>query len=263
MGGLNQTMEQFLAELRRAWIQFRRYPGEAIGGIFIITAVFYGLFLSAKYIAGPGLNFGDRLDSVIVGYGLWTLVTFVLFDIAGNLQSEAQTGTLEQLFLSPWRASRVFLLRAMANLFVQMLLLSCILLLIMTLTGRFLSFPITIVFPLISVLLGAYGLSFAMGALTLQLKRVQQIIAIVQFILLFLLTAPTEEWTGSGQWARYFLPMTGGAGVLRNIMARGEALNWVQLGLALLNGLVYFILGLSLFAFAERNAKRKGKLSGY
>jgi ABC-2 type transport system permease protein len=256
-------LEQFLAELKRAWIQFRRYPGEAIGGVFIITAVFYGLFLSAKYIAGPGLNFGDRLDAVIVGYGLWTLVTFVLFDIAGNLQSEAQTGTLEQLFLSPWRASRVFLLRAIANLFVQMLLLSCIVMLIMTLTGRFLSFPITLVFPLFSVLLGAYGLSFAMGALSLLLKRVQQIIAIVQFSLLFLLTAPTEDWTGVGRVVGFLLPMSGGAGVLRDLMARNEGLDWGRLGLALLNGVVYFGLGLGLFGWAERYAKRRGKLSGY
>ncbi|NJM46898.1 MAG: ABC transporter permease [Alkalinema sp. RU_4_3] len=256
-------LEQFLAELKRAWIQFRRYPGEAIGGIFIITSVFYGLFLSAKYIAGPGLNFGDRLDAVIVGYGLWTLVTFVLFDIAGNLQSEAQTGTLEQLFLSPWRASRVFLLRAIANLFVQMLLLSCIVTLIMTLTGRFLSFPITLILPLFAVLLGAYGLSFAMGALSLLLKRVQQIIAIVQFTLLFLLTAPTEEWTGVGRIVGFLLPMSGGAGVLRDLMARGGDLDWGRLGLALLNGVVYFSLGLGLFGWAERYAKRWGKLSGY
>lgn len=256
-------LEQFLAELKRAWIDFRRYPGEAVGGIFIITAVFYGLFLSAQYIAGPGLNFGDRLDSVIVGYGLWTLVTFVLFDIAGNLQSEAQTGTLEQLFLSPWRASRVFLLRAVANLFVQMLLLSCILLLIMTLTGRFLNFPITLVLPLFSVLLGAYGLSFAMGSLCLILKRVQQIIAIVQFTLLFLLTAPTEEWQGVGRVVGLLLPMSGGAGVLRDLMARGGVLDWGRLGLAMLNGVVYFSLGLGLFGWAERFAKRRGKLSGY
>jgi ABC-2 type transport system permease protein len=33
--------------------------------------------------------------------------------------------------------------------------------------------------------------------------------------------------------------------------------------LALLNGAVYFSLGLGLFGWAERYAKRWGKLSGY
>ena len=93
--------ELFLAEFKRSWIQFTRYSTEAIGGIIIITAVFYGLFVSARYIAGPNLQFGDRLDTIIIGYVLWTLVIFIMTDIAGNLQSEAQTGTLEQILRGP------------------------------------------------------------------------------------------------------------------------------------------------------------------
>jgi ABC-2 type transport system permease protein len=65
-------LELFLAEFRRSWIQFIRYPVEAIGGIVITTSIFYGLFLSARYIAGPSLQFGDRLDAIVVGYTLWS-----------------------------------------------------------------------------------------------------------------------------------------------------------------------------------------------
>ena len=97
-------IELFLAELRRRWIEFRRYPVEAIAGIFIFTAIFYGLFLSARYIAGPSFQLGDRLDSIIIGYVLWALVSFIQASIAGELQREAQTGTLEQLFLSRYGA---------------------------------------------------------------------------------------------------------------------------------------------------------------
>ena len=107
--------ELFLAEFRRSWIQFTRYSTEAIGGVFITTVIFYGLFLSARYIAGPSLQFGNRLDAIVVGYVLWTLVLFIMGDIAGGLQNEAQTGTLEQLFLSPFGAPRVFLVRALAG----------------------------------------------------------------------------------------------------------------------------------------------------
>jgi ABC-2 type transport system permease protein len=46
-------------------------------------------------------------------------------------------------------------------------------------------------------------------------------------------------------------------------MARGEALNWTGFGLALLNGVVYFTLGLLIFGFTEREAKRRGILGGY
>jgi ABC-2 type transport system permease protein len=102
-----------------------------------------------------------------------------------------------------------------------------------------------------------------MGSLALLLKRVQQLIGIIQFGLLFLIATPTETWAGSLQVLRWLLPMTAGAGLLRDLMARGEALNLPQFGLALLNGIGYFTVGLLVFRFAERQAKRRGMLGGY
>jgi ABC-2 type transport system permease protein len=256
-------LELFLAEFRRSWIQFIRYPAEAIGGVVITTSVFYGLFLSARYIAGPSLQFGDRLDAIIVGYVLWSLVLFVMTDIAGTLQYEAQTGTLEQLFLSPFGAPLVFVMRALASLVLRLALILSILLIIMGLTGSHLEFSLTLFFPLLTVLLGAYGIAFILGSLALLLKQIQQLLAIFQFALLFLMATPTETWTGSLQVVRWLLPMTAGAGLLRDLMARGEALNLTQLSLALLNGVVYFTVGLLIFRFAEREAKRRGMLGGY
>ena len=236
--------ELFLAEFRRSWIQFTRYSTEAIGGVLITTSVFYGLFLSARYMAGPSLQFGDRLDAIVVGYVLWTLVLFIMGDIAGGLQNEAQTGTLEQLFLSPFGAPRVFLVRALAGLTLQLTLNLSILLIITALTGSHLSFPPTLLLPFSTVLLGAYGLAFAMGSLALLLKRIQQLLGIFQFALLFLLTVPTETWVGPLRVFGLLLPMAPGAGLLRDVMARGQMLNPVQFTLALLNGLAYLTLGL-------------------
>ena len=256
-------LELFLAEFRRSWIQFIRYPAEAIGGVVITTSIFYGLFLSARYIAGPTLQLGDRLDAIIVGYTLWSLVLFVITDIAGGLQYEAQTGTLEQLFLSPFGAPMVFVMRALASLILRLAVILSILLIIMALTGSRLEFPPMLLLPLLTVLLGAYGLAFMMGSLALLLKRVQQILGIFQFALLFLMATPTETWPGSLQVARWLLPMTSGAGLLRDVMARGEALNLAGFTLALLNGIGYFTVGLMIFGFAEREAKRRGLLGGY
>lgn len=256
-------LELFLAEFRRGWIQFIRYPVEAIAGVLITTLFFYGLFLSARYIAGPSLQFGDRLDAIVVGYTLWSLVTFIMFDIAGGLQNEAQTGTLEQLFLSTFGASKVFVMRTLASLTRQLVLILTILLIIMALTGSRLQFPPTLLLPLLTILLGAYGVAFILGSLALLLKRVQQLLGIFQFALLFLMATPTETWTGWVHIVRWLLPMTGGAGLLRDLMARGKALDFADFGLALLNGIAYFAVGLLIFRFAEREAKRRGMLGGY
>lgn len=255
--------ELFLAEFKRSWIQFIRYSTEAIGGIIIITAVFYGLFLSARYIAGPSLQFGNRLDAIIVGYVLWTLVVFIVNDIAATIQIEAQTGTLEQIFLSSFGAPTVFLVRALANLMLQLVILLSILLIIITLTRSQLSFPPSLLLPLLTVVLGAYGLAFTMGSLALLLKRVQQLFGIFQFALLFPLTAPTETWTGSLRIVGLLLPMMPGAGLLRDLMARGQMLDPIQFAIALCNGAAYFTVGLFLFRWAERETKRRGSLGGY
>ena len=256
-------LELFLAEFRRSWIQFRRYPVEAIGGIVITTSIFYGLFLSTRYIAGPGLQLGDRLDSIIIGYVLWTLVVFIMFDIAVGLQYEAQTGTLEQLFLSKFGATKVFLIRTLASLVLQLVLNLSILLLIMVLTGSHLDFPPTLLLPLVTVLMGAYGIAFTIGSLALLLKRVQQLLGIFQFALLFLLATPIETWVGPPRFLAQLLPMSPGAGLLRDLMARGESLDLTRLAFAFFNGAVYFSLGLLIFRLAEREAKRRGVLSGY
>lgn len=255
--------ELFLAELKRSWIQFSRYSTEAIGGIIIITAVFYGLFLSARYIAGPNLQFGDRLDVIIVGYVLWTLVIFIINDIAATLQIEAQTGTLEQLFLSPFSAPKVFLTRALASLMLQLTIILSVLLIIIALTRSQISFPPSLLLPLLTVVLGAYGLAFTIGSLALLLKRVQQLFGIFQFALLSLLTVPTETWTGSLRVVGWLLPMMPGAGLLRDLMARGQILDPIALAIAFLNGAAYFTLGLCLFSWAERETKRRGRLGGY
>lgn len=251
------------AELKRTWIQFIRYPAEVIAGLVITTSVFYGLFLSARYMAGPSFAFGDRLDAVVVGYVLWTLNLYIINDIAIGLQSEAQTGTLEQVFLSPFGAPRVFLARAVASLALRLTLIVGIVLILMGLSGSRLTFPLTLFFPLVSLVMAGYGFAFFMGAAALVFKRVQQVLGIVQFLLLFLLAAPLEASTGIMQYLRFLLPMIPSTGLLRDLMARGLGLDWFTYGLALLNGVVYLAAGLLVFRWAERTAKQRGSLSGY
>lgn len=193
---------------------------------------------------------------------MW-VVTFIMTDIASGLQYEAQTGTLEQVFLSPFGASIVFVMRALASLVLRLAVNLSILLIIMALTGSRLQFPPILLLPLLAILLGAYGLAFIMGSLALLLKRIQQLLGLFPFALLFLMATPTETWTGLLHLVRWLLPMTAGAGLLRDLMARGKALDFAEFSLALLNGIAYFTIGLLIFRFAEREVKRQGKLGEY
>ena len=258
-----RAIDLFIGEFRRTWLQTLRYPTEVVGGVVILTAVFYGIFFSTQYMVGSTGTFGNRLDSLIVGYVTWTLVLYILNDTATNLQLEAQTGTLEQVFLSPFGAFKVFLVRAVANLTLRMLLILVVLGLILWITSSQLSFPVLLLLPLSTLILAAYGLAFLAGSLALVFKRVQQLLGLFQFVLLFLLATPTESWTGTARIVASMLPILPSIGLLRGLMARGEALNWGLWAVALANGLVYFALGTIVFRWAERKAKRQGTLGGY
>lgn len=258
-------IDLFIGELKRTWLQTLRYPTEVVGGVVILTAVFYGIFFSTQYMTGGATTgiFGDRLDSLIVGYVTWTLVLYIMSDTATNLQLEAQTGTLEQVFLSPFGAFKVFLVRAVANLTLRILLILVVLGLILWITHSQLAFPPLLFLPLATLILAAYGLAFLAGSLALVFKRVQQLLGLFQFVLLFLLATPTEDWTGAARAVANMLPILPSIGLLRGLMARGEALDWNEWAIALVNGLVYFALGTLVFRWAEQKAKRQGSLGGY
>ncbi|MDJ0707066.1 MAG: ABC transporter permease [Leptolyngbyaceae cyanobacterium MO_188.B28] len=253
----------FGAELKRGWILQRRYVVETIALMIGLTLVFCGLLVSTQNLVGPDVQLGDRLDALVVSYVLWSLSLFIMGNIAGELQQEAQTGTLEQLFLSPIRAAQLLIIRALANLAPQLVINLAILILIMAITGNWLSFSLFALPPLITVLLSAYGLSLVLGSLALLFKKVQQVLAVFQFLLFFMLMAPMETWTGPSYLLGWLLPITPSAGLLRNVISYGAPLDWILVLLALLNSALYLGLGLLLFHWAERKAKKYGGLGGY
>jgi ABC-2 type transport system permease protein len=251
----------FRVEFKRSWLTFTRYPVEAVGAILSLSLIFYGLFVGARYMAGPGVEFGERLEAILVGYLTWTLLIFAYSGLSFALTQEAETGTLEQLFLTPYGPLRLFLVRSLAGLLVQLLLMLFVGALLALLTGVRLRLSPALLLPLAAVLMAGYGLGFAVGGLALIFKRVQQLIGLSQFLLLFLVLAPFEE--GRAALLAHLLPAATGAGLLRDLAAREVGLDWGRLGLAFLNGAFYLGLGLYLFQKAVRLAKARGLLSGY
>ena len=251
------------AETKRTWILQKRYPLELVVGIFMMGITFYALFLGAKYLAGPVLQFGNRIDGLILGYGLWTLVLISMNSIALLLQTEAQTGTLEQLYLSPYGPVRIILTRALSLLGVSLGISFATLLLMLLLTGRRLSFPPITLLPLASVVVASYGLGLSLGALALVFKRVQEMMRLFQFSLLALVIVPVEQWSGLGRWLGMLLPIAPGAGQLRDLMVRGQAFDFGYFGLTVVNGLGHFLIGIGLFLWADRVARRRGLLGQY
>lgn len=123
------------AEFGRTFRCFRRYPSEALVGVLTL-GVMFGLFLlGVQYVSGPVASFGSRLDSIIVGYVLWSLTLMTLSDAGYGIQMEAQMGTLEQVYQSPFGPIRILLARAVASIGLYLILNVLVLAVLLLLTG--------------------------------------------------------------------------------------------------------------------------------
>jgi ABC-2 type transport system permease protein len=253
----------FLAELRRNWTILWRYPLQTASGMVLTLILFMMLLGGVTYVAGPGRQFGDRMDSIVVGYVLWNTLVFAMGEIAGGLQGEAKIGTLEQLFMSPLGGVRVFLARALAGQTVVLALNAVILAFLLLVTRTSLHFNPALFLPLATALAACYGIGLVLGSLALVFKRIESLIQISQFALIALVMVPFEEWTTSAFGPFFALPLVPSAAMLRALVARGDPLDPVTLLLALANGAVYLALGAVVFQWAERTSKRQGLLGSY
>jgi ABC-2 type transport system permease protein len=252
-------LELLRAELKRTWTLYWRYPMDYVSGLFIMLVTFYALVMGARYIAGPASVFGDRLDSIILGYWLWNMAVFSFSYTATAVNIESMGGTLEQIFLSPFGPVRVFIARSVASLGLNLATSTVLLGVLLLLSGRRLSFPPLIVVPLVTLLLTTYGIGFLVSGLTLLAKRTSQLLTILQFLLLPLVLLPIEAWGAYGAGA-YLLPIVPSAAVLRGLMARQEIPPAWSFAVAALSGILYFAGGVILFRVADRQARLRGLL---
>lgn len=252
-----------MAELRRTFAIFRRYPSEALVGVLTL-GVMFGLFiLGVQYVSGPVASFGSRLDSIIMGYVLWSLTLMTLSDAGYGVQMEAQMGTLEQVYQSPFGPIRILLARAVASQLLYLLLNVLVLTALLLMTGRTLTFEPIIILPTVSLLMGATGLGFTMAGLAIIFKRVDQVLQVAQYLLLFLVIMPVETWDGIAGILGRIIPLSPSAALIRNATAHNIAPTSSDIMLAAMNGLFWLLLGICAYALFDARARKNGQLGAY
>lgn len=249
------------AEIKRTWTIYWRYPMDFVSGLVIMFVTFYALIAGTRYIAGPAVQFGDRLDGLILGYWLWNLAVFAFSYTATAVRMEAVTGTLEQIYLSPHSTLRVFMIRSVASLGINLSTSTLLLVILLLLTGRRFSFPLTALVPLATALMASYGIGLLISGLTLLVKQVAQFLTIVQFLLLAVVLVPFETWDADTLVA--LIPIAPSAGLLRDLMTRQAEPELLAFLLAGGNGVIFLTLGMLLFGLADRQARVRGIVGQY
>ncbi len=230
---------------------------------------FIFIFVGIMFFVGQGQITNEQVASTVLGF----IVTFYAMNAIGNmswnLMEEAQTGTLEQLYMSPMPTQLIVLGRSLASLVsttIQMLFTITIIFVLFQL-----QLPLTwqMIPVLLITIIGLLGFGYVVGGLTLVFKHVGPLANILQNMLLiangtFLPVSMMPAWLAS---TVVLFPSTFGIILLRRVVLDGDSLAvlWVDGSLLWLSvhSVVFFIGGWLVFAFCENIARRQGSLGQY
>ncbi len=251
----------FKAIIRRDVTVGIRYIVNLISGMISVYFFFVLMFFGMQKLSVAGDILGDSLEGTIIGFFVWTLTIFAYSDLAWNLIGEAQSGTLEQLYLAPLGFKWVCACSVISNFLINLVPLLVLLVAMMATSGQWLNLDFISLLPLMVItVLGAYGFGFALGGLALVFKRIQALFQIFQFVFLAFLLVPFRV-----PWAK-FLPLSAGFSLIYDVMVEGARLWELPLGsilIAIAVGAVYLAIGLFIFSRCEHVARDRGLLGHY
>ena len=234
---------------------------EWLGIIFVVVGI--------MFFVGQGQITNDQVASTVLGF----IVTFYAMSAVGNmswsLMEEAQTGTLEQIYMSPVSSQLIVLGRSLASLVsttFQIFFTTTILFLLyqMELPLTWQMIPILLI-----TIIGLLGFGYIVGGLTLIFKHVGPLANILQNTLLiangtFLPVSLMPTWLAT---AVLFLPSTIGIILLRRVVLDGERLTllWADGSLIwlIIHSGATFIIGWLFYTVCENYARKQGSLGQY
>jgi len=247
--------------LRLLWA----YKVDTLTQVIMMGIIFVGI----GFVVGDGQLDPVRLAPILLGYLMWFYARIVIFNSSDGLLSEAETGTLEQLYLSPVRTELLLIGRLLGMLISTSVVVLVIALVLPLILG--IDLPMRAEgLPVLALTLGGIlGFGLVLGGATLMFKHVASLADLLQNLLLFLTGTMVvvdrfPYWLQTVAWT---LPTTQGIIVLRNVVLGNQSLSsaWADGSLVwlALNSAMYLFVGWLLFTWGERVAKRQGTLGQY
>lgn len=246
--------------LRRRWVEARRYPADTVATILSYYVLFLVLFFGMRAFGPADLN-RETTGTLIVGYVALFLTNQSYNAFYGQIQQEAQLGTLEQLALARYGLLPVLL----SDFTVQTGLLvgqyALVLVSIMATTGRWLEFDVvSLVATMLPTMAGVVGLGLMMGGVGLIAKRASSIGGLIGFAFFFFIAAPVDRYP-----VLKLLPIGHGRALLDASLVDHEPVLGKPADLAMLVAVsaLYFLGGAAVFGRCERKARQHGSLGHY
>lgn len=249
------------ANVGKVLIEMRRYLPNTISLVVTFYAIFLAMFFGVTVIGDPSAA-DTNIRFLLVGNAMWFLLLVGINSIGWEITTEATRGTLEQLHMSPVSPRWILLARLVGNIAVHLLIVGLMLVASMATARTWLSIDLPLILALLlPMMLGVTGLAFAVAGLAIIYKQIQAMLQVSQFVFLGMAFVPLSV----APWLE-LAPIVKGVDMLRASLVHGIGFagfglsDWFSL---LLNGAVYFGLGLLAYGAAERRAISRGLLGRY
>lgn len=248
----------FKVNLKKELILLKRYLPNTISEILTFYLIFLGMFFGIQVIGDPQTA-ETNIQYVIVNYIFWYLAMMTMAGIGWAVSNEVVLGTLEQLYMSPLGAWRIFLAKIVARTIIELTIMTIMLFISMLTAGTWLNLDVFSILPILVItLIGIFGVSFMIAGAAVIFKQINSFLQISQFLFAGLTFFPLAS-------APFLIvaPMIKGVDMMREIMIHQKSLfdfslfDYVALSV---NSLFYLVLGIFVYLRCEQLAMKKGIL---
>src|SRR5712692_11283115 len=277
------TSDTLLPRIREAKLGIRAFAtaigNEIVKGLIdlwrgklasLLELILFALFfLAITFALGRGTFHREQVAPLLLGF-----VGYIFFHMQTNrlfwgLLGEMQSGTLEQMYLSPlpsWLLTIGLEAAAVVEAAFSAIILSLFIELVVQVP---LPLDWAALLPLVLLVLGSVGYSLILGGLTLLFKRLEILKELFQIVVLIFggVLVSLDHMPGWMATIARFLPLTPGVEVLRKLLLDQVELRTLAGDGTLLwlvgSAAAYLLLGIVIFRWCERIAKRRGTLGQY
>ncbi len=232
------------------------------------------IFLGEAFVGGsPSPLFGETAQTenyivfIAIGAILNSYVLTALWGLGESMRREAYQGTLDYLLASPCNKAFILIGKALSEsisstMFATTQILVCILFFGMKIT---LGAIMPLLFIIILLITGLYGVALMLAALSLRYKQAHDIAHVLDYVFYIFAPVryPVKSLPSFGQVISYALPLTYALIAWRSIILQNVfTIYWEVLCLLVMDVLL-ILLGFYLFNRMEKSTKKSGTISHY
>jgi len=212
---------------------------------------------------------GEYVPFIVIGAVLNSYVNTLLYGMGESIRREAYQGTLDYVFAAPCNKAYVLIGKALSEsvsstIFAASQLAISTLLFGINLT---LGMMLPVFFIVILLILGLYGLSLVLAALSLMYKQSHDVSETIGYVFYVFspVRYPIESLPSWAQIIGKLIPLTYALIIVRSIMLLGmglSALYWEILALLIIDAFL-MLAGFYMFNWMENKTKKSGTISHY